>query len=211
MLAESGLEALQLCPYFNVTGTETELAETLAQGRRYVEWARLLQCPHIRVFTGKVSETEATEAQFTQAVSGLRALCDLGPELQFVLETHRGSLMESSEGTLRLLQAVERPNLRVNLQVPMANGKETPETSASMLGKYTVHIHAHNWQGKERNLVCLSEGDYSFPAFLGVLRQAKFDGVISIEHGDHLGKADPWQVAAHEAAYLKALREELEK
>jgi len=67
-----------------------------------------------------VSEKDVTEKQFAQAVTGLRALCDLAPEIRFALETHPGPLMESSAGTLRLLQVVQRQNLRVNLQIPVA-------------------------------------------------------------------------------------------
>lgn len=200
-----GLEVAQVCPYFNVTGTKEELDATYEMAKQYIYIARKLDCKRIRVFTGNVGAAEATAEQYMQGVTGLRKICQMAPDLMFILETHRGSLMESTESTERLVQDVGADNLRVNLQVPMEISSEQPYDCAEILGRYTSHLHAHNWQGNINNLVCLSEGDYDFGRFLSILISKGFDGYISIEHGDHFGKEDPFQVAAKEIAYLKPL------
>lgn len=200
-----GLEVAQVCPYFNVTGSREELEETFKLAEQYVRIARELGCKRIRVFTGNVGATEATEEQYEQGVEGLRKICRMAPDLMFILETHRGSLMESTASTLRLIRDVGENNLRVNLQVPMEVSGEQPYECARRIGNYVAHLHAHNWQGDVNNLTCLSEGDYDFGAFLSILVENGFDGYISIEHGDHYGKDDPFEVAAREASYLKTL------
>ena len=200
-----GLEVAQLCPYFNVTGTKQELEETYRMAKTYVGIARELHCRRIRVFTGRVGASQATVEQYRQGVEGLRTICQMAPDLLFVLETHVGSLMESTETTARLIHDVGQDNLRVNLQVPMTVSREDPYTCAHAIGQYTVHLHAHNWQGDTGNLVCLGEGDYDFCNFLSILAGKGFDGYISIQHGDHYGKENPFDVAEKEAKYLKTV------
>ena len=200
-----GLEVAQVCPYFNVTGTQAELEDTYKLASQYTEIARALRCSRIRVFTGTVGASVATENEYNQGVNALREICQAAPDLMFVLETHKGCLMESTESTKRLICDVGVDNLRVNLQVPMEISGEDPYDCAELLGEYTAHLHAHNWRGDINNLVCLSEGDYDFAKFLSILKVKGFDGYISIEHGDHFSKEDPFQVAAKEIAYLKRI------
>lgn len=199
------LKVAQICPYFNLTGSEAQLEETFRIARRYIDYAKQLDCPNIRVFTGTVSVREASARVYAQAVAGLQTICDMEKDRCFVLETHKGSLMETPETTLRLLHAVGRDNLRVNLQVPMELSDHDPYECAEMLGEYTVHLHSHNWIGQENNLTFLSDGDYDYEKFVGILYRKGFDGYLSIEHADHFGKHSPLETAAHEAAYLKEL------
>lgn len=204
-VTDLGLQVAQVCPYFNVTGTEEQLEASYRMAEQYVAYANALNCKNIRVFTGDVSVREATPKQYNQGVEGLKTICGIGKDKMFVLETHPGSLMETPETTLRLIEAVGCDNLRVNLQVPMCQCEHDPYTCAEMLGEYTVHLHAHNWKGDTNNLVCLADGDYDFGKFLSILVDKGFNGFISIEHADHFGKDDPFEVAAKEASYLRTL------
>ncbi len=205
-VTDLGLAVAQVCPYFNVTGTQEQLEASYRMAEQYVAYANALNCKNIRVFTGSVSVREATEKQYAQGVEGLRNICDIGKDKMFVLETHTGSLMETPETTLRLLEAVGRDNLRVNLQVPMRLCEHDPYTCAEMLGDYTVHLHAHNWESDDdMDLTYLDSGNYDFEKFLSILVGKGFDGYISIEHANHFGKHDPYEVAYHEAKYLKEL------
>jgi sugar phosphate isomerase/epimerase len=73
-LEETSLSVAQLCPYFNFTGSKKNLDETFEIVDRYVDLARQLDSKLIRVFTGDVSSSEATDAIWEQAVEGLRRL-----------------------------------------------------------------------------------------------------------------------------------------
>ena len=205
-LTELKLEVLQICPYFNVTGTEEQLEQTMESAREYLKIAQLLNCHLIRTFTGSVSSADVSPDIYQQAVKALREICALGrPQgVLFVLETHEGSLMETGPATLRLLNDVGADNLRVNLQVPLDGGREDVFRSVELLGKYTVHLHAHNWIGSWPNFTFLEDGDYDFEQFLQALREKGFDGAVSIEHGNHSG-LPPLEIARREIAYLKPL------
>jgi 3-dehydroshikimate dehydratase len=206
-LADLGLEVSQICPYFDFTESRRDFLASCDVARRYVEYASILDCRLVRVFTGHVASADATEEQYRQAVEGLRIVCDLGRESVpfFALETHPGSLMDTSRATLRLLADVDRPNLKVNLQIPLGSGDSCEDVfeSARLLGRHTTHIHAHNWVGDPSRLTFLGEGDYDFRKFIRILNEEGFDGNISIEHGSHHGSKDPYLVARHEIEYLK--------
>lgn len=208
-----GLEAAQLCPYFNVTGSREELENSYRLAEQYIGMAKALHCKNIRVFTGSVGAHEASAEQFEQGVRGLQTICDLGPDQMFVLETHPGSLMESADATLRLLKCVDRKNLRVNLQVPLRYEEENPYDCVEKLGSYTVHIHAHNWVGpaSENHLTCLSDGWYDFEKFLTILYRHGFNGFVSIEHGDHYGRDDPFFVAEREHDFFVKIKRSIER
>jgi len=202
-LSSLGLEVLQVCPYFNVTGTQDELDATMETAREYMKIANTLGCKLIRVFTGSVSSGEAA-AVYSRAVEALREICAMGrgEGLFYALETHEGSLMDTGPATLRLIQDVGAENLKVNLQIPLDGGREDIFHSAALLGAHTIHIHAHNWIGSWPNFTFLDAGDYDFRQFLTVLREQGFDGAVSIEHGYHSGLS-PLEIARREIEYLK--------
>jgi 3-dehydroshikimate dehydratase len=215
MLEDNNISASQLCPYFDFTDTEEKRLESIELGKKYAELAGYLNCPNIRVFTGKLSSKDASLELWRHAALSLRKLCDIAPEINFVLETHPGSLMDTSESTLRLLSMTDRENLKVNLQVPLVDGEDVFE-SAKKLGKHTCHLHAHNWKLKEGGnwggvgeLTFLSEGDYDFKEFVSVLKSEGFDGYISIEHPTHRGEHSPLETAGKEIGYLKKVIKEL--
>lgn len=211
LLRRNGIAVSQLCPYFDFVSGRERWEETLKVAERYVEWAGILDCRLIRVFTGDCGSGEASDGQWAAAVEGLRIACGMGAPtgVSFALEAHPGSLMDTSESTLRLLGEVGAANLGVNLQVPL--GDEEVMESASKLADRVIHLHAHNWLGLAPGgawgeLTFLDSGDCDFAGFLGRLHQRGFDGYVSIEHGSHnAGRRDPFAVAEHEVRYLKGL------
>lgn len=215
MLDDNNISASQLCPYFDFTDTEERRFESIELGRKYVELAGYLNCPSIRVFTGKLSSKDASQELWRHAALSLRKLCDIDPEINFVLETSPGNLMDTSESTLRLLSMTDRKNLCVNLQVPLTDGEDI-FISARKLGRHTRHLHACNWKLKEGGswggvgeLTFLSEGDYDFKEFVSVLKSEGFDGYISIERPAHGGKHSPMETAGREIEYLKKIIREI--
>lgn len=198
------LQVAQICPYFDVTGSEEEVQNSLRISEKYVKLALSLGCKNIRTFTGEVSSSDADDNIYWQAVKALQQICDMGAPygIQYPLETHDYSLMDTSKSTLKLLRDVNRSNLKVNLQVPLDYGKEDELESAEMLGDHVVHLHAHNYRGGWDNLTFLDNGDYDFKKFVNILHKKGFDGYISIEHGNY-GGYDPFEIAEHEINYFK--------
>ena len=146
---EQGLQIVQVCPYFDFTTSSDAYEETLREADRFVEYARKLGAPFIRTYTGKTPSFDATDEMWDRCVEGLRVVCDAGAQhgVTFLLETHQvihggPCLTDTSTHTLRLMELVGRPNLRVALQTPLI-GESTlipaiwtlPSTPACYAGK----------------------------------------------------------------------------
>ena len=213
-LRQAGLQCLQLCPYFNFMHGDESVRASRQLLTESLDHARVLGCRRLRVFTGPpwgqgvVGARQATPAQWDTAITELRAFCYIAGQagVELCLECHEGSLMEDSPSALRLLRAVNRPNLTTNLQLLLLH--EPWETSVHHLAPYTTHIHIHNWtvpvtKFEGADLTFLDAGIFDWRP---VLRQLPRALVLSVEHASHGGKHDPWETARRDGAFLQALR-----
>jgi sugar phosphate isomerase/epimerase len=213
-----GVEVAQLCPYFNWVDGPEAIAATRELVKTYVAHARLTGCRHIRAFTGKpwggptVGPDQASPEQWRAAIDGLREACDWAApyDLRIVLECHAGSLMEDTPSTLRLLEGVDRDNLRLNLQLPLGNGREDVDETISALGAYCVHMHIHNYTAlPDGKMTDLETGCLDYHSVLGRLIEMGFDGWVSVEHAGSYPGQTAEEAMRKQGAYLVRLRREL--
>jgi sugar phosphate isomerase/epimerase len=207
-----------LCPEFDFVHGQSAWDESLRTAEAYIKCAPILGKPLIRVFTSNPDNSEAlgpqeaTPEQWEAAIKGIGRICDMGAaeDICCALECHTGTLMEDSAGTLRLIEGVDRPNLGVNLHLPLGRGREDVAKSLEQLAPYTVHVHAHNFTALvDGKRVPLADGVLDYENILGPLVADGFNGYVSIEQATYGGTRDAWVVAAHEAVYLLALEEKL--
>jgi sugar phosphate isomerase/epimerase len=216
-LSDTGVRCAQLCPYFDFVSGPEKIEESRRQLEQFLEYSRLLSCSRLRVFTGPVpldravGASRATEAQWSAAIQSLQQFCDraLDEGVELCLECHEGMLMEDSEGALRLLTGVNRPNLTTNLQIPLLN--EDWKTSVRNLGATTTHLHVHNWYGEPgdfgQSLTSLSEGSFDWqPVLTELVNKMGRRVCVSIEHLTHGGRDDPWRTAVRDGPFLTKLR-----
>lgn len=217
-LRDSGMKCFQLCPYFDFVSGEEKIQESRRLLEEYLGYASLLGCTRIRVFTGpvkgkeRVGPREATERQWNDAIHSLQEFSTIAAKqgVELCLECHGGSLMEDSPSALRLIREVDRPNLVVNLQLPLHN--EDWRVSLDQLGLYTHHIHIHNWtQGiGQGEATFLSEGAFDWrPVIRKITREFGRRLCLSVEHANHGGRHDPWETAAKDGPFLQELRRSL--
>jgi sugar phosphate isomerase/epimerase len=217
-LSANGMRCAQLCPYFDFVHGPARLAPSQHQFEKFIAAANVLGCQRLRVFTGPpwgegvVGKDEATAEQWHDAIEGLKSFCDQAAAhgIELCLECHEGSLMEDSPSALRLLTGVERPNLTTNLQLPLRN--EPWQTSLAELGRFTSHIHIHNWTEALGigDLTFLEEGAFDWePVVRELVRQLGRSVCLSVEHADHGRRHDPWQTAARDGAYLQSLKRKI--
>ncbi len=211
-LAATGMRCFQLCPYFNFVHGAEKQRESRAILDEFLSAAQVLACTRLRAFTGPpwgegvVGAAAATEEQWQSSISGLCEYCDVaGPDVEICLECHAGSLMENSAGALRILREVQRPNLTVNLQLPLLG--EEVATSITALGRYTTHIHIHNWAagfGIATYTYLSAPGCDWYPLLGDLVHRQGRSLCLSVEHADH-GEG-PWKTAELDGPYLVELR-----
>lgn len=199
LLKDSHLRVAMLSSYYNFT-TSDELAKaSLDHAEVILREARRLGSSGIRLFTGKTASRDATPEQWQRATSALQQLCDrsAGQPLQWCLETHSWNLMDSIEGTLKLLRLVERPNLKLIYQ-PSSFGLQYME-ALDALGPHIAHVHATNHSG--RAVASLAQGELDWARIVAGLKQRGFAGCLSVEWFG----PQPEEAVQREAAYLRQL------
>lgn len=195
-----GLGVEVISPYLWLTQTPALLTESLGIAERTIHQARLLGAPKIRTFTDSgptgIGSAAATPAQRATAVSALRRITAMAPDLRFVVETHEKTLADSVDSTLRLLDEVGAPNLKVLYQ---------PTSAATLLEDYerlrphVEHLHAQN-QTADGAHTWLEDGVMDWRGLLRRLRADGYAGSLSVEY---CWKGATWERAASAIAYLR--------
>jgi len=221
---EHGLEVPMISPYFDFTGSEVKWLSSLSVAKRYVQYAVVLGCPLIRVFTGVVGSGDISNKVWKTAVEGLKVISSIAEEqgISLALETHPGTLTDTVESTLRLIEAVGAPNLKVNLDIyHFWDATEDFRIPLDKLREHTVHVHAKNTNlsaaqrrsnphlllhDKEAaqeffGIVGLREGGLPYEEFFRDLLTGGYDGFVSIEW---FGDA-PSRAARSELEYLRSI------
>jgi sugar phosphate isomerase/epimerase len=199
LLDNRGLAVPMLSPYFNFTTSEQTAAKSLEDARAALRLARQLKAAAIRVFTGKTASQDATEEQWTRAANCLRTLADesAADGIRWAAETHSWNLMDTVEGTLRLVNAVNRPNFGIIYQPStLAPGHVA---ALEKLAPHIFHVHATNSRNKKG---CrLADGELDYREIIGGLKSIGFHNFISVEW---MGE-NPEEKLHTEAPYLRSL------
>ncbi len=215
-LSDAGLGVAQLCPYFNFVCSTDEWYSSVELGQQYIDYAKELNSPLIRVFTGPMSHDQqvpgnkASDEQWDAAARGLKMLCIAAEPLgiKFCLEVHHGQLAEDSNTTLRLINYVDMPNLVANPQIPLMD--EDPYYSLEKLKGHIGHFHTHNWSDKiGGELTLISKGIFDWEAFLKQAILGGFDGYVSLEHAKLSSPDDPWKAAEIDGPFFRELTQKL--
>jgi len=179
MLEQRGLETPMISPYWHIAA---EPEEALQSASRHIRYAQALGCPLIRGFCGGGDSAEASQAVWEATVAGLTAICEMAARagIGIALETHGGHLHDSTDSTLRLIEAVDRPNLGVNLDIynQFERGEE-PLWALEQLRGHLRILHFKNRSGEEH--VRIDRGDMPYRPFLQALLDGGYQGYASIE------------------------------
>lgn len=115
--------------------------EHVAMTKAWIEHSVALGAPTLRVFAGGVREGQSEEEAFGNVVACLQECAELAAErgVLLALENH-GGLTATAEGTLRLLRAVNRPGIGLNLDFGNFTGDIYAQFAAC--APYAVATHA---------------------------------------------------------------------
>jgi sugar phosphate isomerase/epimerase len=188
-----------LSPYFNFTLSDESATQSLAHAQHCLRVARRITAIRVRCFTGNTGSADARPDHWSRAVTSLRTLADeaAADGIGLALEIHSRNLMDTLESTLRLLREIDRAN--VGLIYHAGNFLATHTDAIALLGSAITHVHARNELDKKA--CSLADGDVDYTSMIAQLRQAGFDGYLSVEW---MG-ADPMGVARREAKFLRGL------
>ncbi len=125
---------------------------------------------------------KATEADWLAARKGLQSLCDLDPQTLFVVETHDETLADTLAGTQRIIDDVERPNLRVNYQPTRDFLQRGYLECLDALFPSVAHLHWEQMAADGTSTYLEEPGVIDFASVLDFLRERNYAGSASVEY-----------------------------
>lgn len=106
-----------------------------------------LGAPRIRIWAGSVGSATEDPAIWERVVHATRAVAvrarDLGVELAF--EFHSGTLADTADSTVRLLDDIDAENVRTYWQPPVGVADEPTLRGLDRLLSHVVAVHVFSW------------------------------------------------------------------
>ncbi len=184
----------------------------LDEGRRFIDLARQMTVPYIRVFGDKVPPGEQKRDVMARVVDGLRTLGEhaKGSGVTVLLETH-GDYTDSPT-VLELMKgaAMDTVALVWDAHHTFVAGKEPPAVSFAALKPYVRHTHLKDSrpEGAEVRYVLTGKGTVPVREQVRLLKAAGYKGYYGFEweKGWHPEIEEPEIAFPH---FVKTMREYL--
>ncbi len=143
-ISEKGLKIVDLgssCELHHADPAERQ--HNLDEGRRFIDLARQLDCPFIRVFPNKLPKDQERNAVIELIIKGLIELGDYakGSGVSVLMESH-GDAVQTGE-LKKIMDSVARPNVGMVWDVVnmWSVTKEPPANVYAQLKEYIRHTH----------------------------------------------------------------------
>ena len=151
----------------------------------------------------RLAERFAELAQYAATTGGVVAL-----------EPHVGQAMDQPEKIVWLMQAVDSPRFRLNLDNSHFEvmGRDMDEYLPQLV-PYAVHTDLKDQRGRspDHEFLVPGEGDFSYPRYMRALRRAGYGGFLTVEISVMVQRRpdyDPAEVAARSFRTLVKAAEE---
>lgn len=172
--------------------------------KRSMEVATYLGSPVLNINSGKLKEGVNEEQAFEYLYTNLEELLRESSELVLVMEPEPGFFIGTSSDAVNLIQKINHPRFRLNLDIGHVFCSE--ENCYSAIEKalpYSRHIHIEDIKQGIHHHEIPGEGDINFEKVIEILKKSSYSHYVSVELHHH---ADMWQRALKESLeYLTKL------
>ncbi|MGO4543547.1 sugar phosphate isomerase/epimerase family protein [Paenibacillus sp. 2TAB23] len=145
-ITKHGLEVSMLSDYLNIA-LDVDYSRIAEQTKQVIALANWFNVSRIRTFAGERPSGEAGRAEWTQYLERLRFIGDLCASAgkKLLLETHPNTLADRLDSTLRLMEELDHPAIRLNLDVfHMWESGADPLASLALLNPWVDYYHLKN-------------------------------------------------------------------
>jgi sugar phosphate isomerase/epimerase len=171
-----------------------------------IELARIVGSPAISITTGRPRPGCPPQQAFGHLVESLKPLCDAAGRagVRIGIEYEPGLLVERAEEVRAVLDAVGSEVLGVNLDIGHSwlDG-EGPEDAVALLAGRIWNVHVEDIKGMKHYHLVPGDGDMPFERYFAALRQARYDGFLTVELYTYLD--DPAEAGRRALAHLSKL------
>ncbi|MGN6625456.1 MAG: sugar phosphate isomerase/epimerase family protein, partial [Tepidisphaeraceae bacterium] len=179
LCAEAGLRVSAYGSYYRAAGAPGETPPFDAVLASALE----LGAPSIRVWAGNIASADAASDHRHRIADDLRRIADLAQphDCRIALEYHGGTLTDTPDSTLRLLQDVGHSNVRTYWQPRHGLSIEQNLADLNVLAPYLQNIHVFHWWPDHRTRLPLAEGFDRWTAYTSAIRAIPGEHVFSHE------------------------------
>lgn len=187
---EAGLPVMSVCCCaLGIADFNTPVRQFhVERAKRYLDFCYELETKNLLLVLGEYiwqQEVIAPEAQWAWAVEHTRELgnyaANLGLEIAIELEPFHLSIVNDLQKMIRFLNDVDHPAVRANMDISHLHLARTPAQDIAQIAGRIAHVHLSDCDGKKHGDLPPGRGVVDFVPYLQALKDAKFDGVVSIE------------------------------
>lgn len=146
-----------------------------------LESALALQAPAIRVWAGDQGSALADEAWWSRVVADAVRIADLAQAegITVDFEYHQGTLTDSREATVRLLEEIAHPNIRCNWQPSSHLTVEERKLDLRAVLPWLGNVHVYQWEPGIRHP--LQDGIAEWTEYADIIREVKGERYAMLE------------------------------
>ncbi|MFZ4597995.1 MAG: sugar phosphate isomerase/epimerase family protein [Terrimicrobiaceae bacterium] len=199
---EAGLSVAAYGSYYRL-GVSESIGLTFSS---VLKTAATLGSPSIRVWAGNRNGADADEAWRNVVAADALRCADLAAAEGILLayEFHSGTLTDTAESAVALLEATSHPFIRTLWQPPVGHSLEKCVEGLRRVNPWVLNVHAFHWWPDSSTRLPLREGADRWAAYVQELRAGGRDPGILLEfvRGD-----DPAALADDAAALREILNQ----
>lgn len=150
-LKDKNLEVTMISDYLDIS-LLADFQKTMKKCEQLVTLANWFNTNKIRTFAGQKGSEDFSEQERKEYVERIRMICDLfAPHNMYILlETHPNTLTDTLPSTLKLLEEVNHPYLKINLDfLHIWESGADPVDSFHRLKPWIQHYHFKNISSAE--------------------------------------------------------------
>ena len=202
------VEGYGLTPVSLSAHSDLTTREGLDHGIKAIRWAAEYGIPIVNTAVGGHQSADENEAAFLGNVGELADVAD-SADIVVALEIH-GDIMASSDVTIPLLEKIGRDSIKVNYDtanVEYYSGQSAVD-DLPKITPYLAHVHLKDTVGGKGvwNFGALGTGVVDFARILAILREAGYEGPLSVELEF---QGEPWPPLAEVNQAMQQSREHL--
>ncbi|MEK7016983.1 sugar phosphate isomerase/epimerase family protein [Bacillus sp. FSL R9-9410] len=150
-LKDKNLEVTMISDYLDIS-LLADFQKTMEKCEQLVTLANWFNTNKIRTFAGQKGSEDFSEQERKEYVKRIRMICDLFAQhnMYILLETHPNTLTDTLSSTVKLLEEVNHPYLKINLDfLHIWESGADPIDSFQRLKPWIQHYHFKNISSAE--------------------------------------------------------------
>ncbi|MFW6060525.1 MAG: sugar phosphate isomerase/epimerase family protein [Phycisphaeraceae bacterium] len=176
MTRDAGLDVIAYGSYYRVCASDDLSFDHV------IDSARALGTDLVRIWAGRGTFAEMTEDYRKRVADETRRFADRAADagLTLAFEYHRGTLTETADSARRLLEEVDRPNVKSLWQPDPRLSVDENDAALRAVLPWVVNLHVFSWDSAGTRLP-LADGEAWWARYLATAKESGRDHAALIE------------------------------